>query len=168
MLSRRAFLFSIAPLSASAGCLHDGNDSSGGQDGEDGEDGGGGGDDQTSGPANLGTWASVSERTDTRPASLQFTDTIRFDGGSYAADVVWEPRSGYRFDLVEIERRITSAPDDELVAYPDPFAYRVQIDDEVYEPMEGPADTNVIDEPLEFGGYASRGSSGAEGVTTTD
>lgn len=168
MPSRRAVLLSVAPLSGLAGCLHGGDDSSDGNDSEDTDEGGDGGDGQSAGPDELGTWAGVSDRMDTRPTTLQFTDTIRFDGGSYADDVVWEARSEHQFLLVTIERRVTSAPEDDLVAYPDPFAYRVAIDGEVYDPREGPAETNVIDEPLEFGGYASGGSRGTENVTTTD
>lgn len=174
MPSRRAVILSIAPLAGLAGCLHSEEDSTGGDGGGTGDDDGTGddgasGDDgQAAGPHRLGTWAAVTDRTETRPTDVRFADSIRFDGGPGADDVVWEPRSGHQFALVEIERLVTSAPADELVAFPDPFAYRLEIDDAVYEPRAGPAETTVIDEPLEFGGYASRGSSGAEGVSTTD
>lgn len=122
---------------------------------------------QSDGTLQFGEWGRVTEQTATRPTDVRSTDRVVFRHPY--DDVVWEATDGRQFLLVQVERRITDAPDDELVAYPDAFGYRVAAGGDTYEPRPGPDETNALTEPLR-GGYAREGSSskGAEGSAATN
>lgn len=122
---------------------------------------------KSEGPLQLGEWGRVTDRTATRPTDVRAADRVVFEH-PYDDDVVWEPTDGGQFLLVQIQRRITDAPEDELVAYPDAFRYRVGAGGSTYEPRPGPDETNALTEPLR-GGYALEGGSskGAEGSAGT-
>lgn len=72
---------------------------------------------QSDGTLQFGEWGRVTEQTATRPTDVRSTDRVVFRH-PYDDDVVWEATDGRQFLLVQVERRITDAPDDELVAYP--------------------------------------------------
>ncbi|MBZ6495169.1 hypothetical protein [Natrinema longum] len=138
--------------------------SSEGPTGDDTGNAGSDGDSPTENALRIGRWGLVTERTATRPSSVRLVDRVVFDRFD-DDDVVWTPDRGSQYCFVRIDLKVLEAPDGELVAYPDPYEYRVRADGRPVHPRSAPERTGAVVEPIRAG-YAVGQGSGAEGVVS--